>query len=873
MASDTKSKDQKGQKNITVSCRLRPLLPSEESLPTAGWTLSEDSVMLNTSRRNNSERGSYEKIEETMMEATYGPDKTNEDVYAGYQYIVKEAVEDGLNGAILAYGQTGSGKTHSIIGYPQENEELADANKGIIALALEDIFRMRAEHQRIKVSYIELYMEKINDLLGRQENLLCKEDVSSPNGGFKVDGLQEREPTSAKEILSWLNKAEKKRRVSTTRYNEKSSRSHTILQLQIITDNPNDENNPEEDGLSITTVSKLLIVDLAGNERLDEHTAYINESNSINKSLFFLGEVIQRLSKREEEVQFIPYRNSKLTSMLSVHLGQNSNTALLVTLHPLEEFIEQNLGTLRFAQKASKIKCEVRPVLQSKELMVILKQRKIIEELREQLKNCKTLPGAQENVYVSSSKDLDEIVCTLHQNAEVLKRDKETLHTAIKHIGYKLEKVAKKWEGETSLALPVPKADSLARIERCLEYLQEQKKNTHNLPNDRADISTREPTPTMPNDRADISTREPTPTMPTHCEEKETVLRPPARLYANCTGNPLERQIQKQHAATLAGSALYAPSTTSTYQGSEAGVENESSLGENSPMRKRPTNNNNITGNITKPILQHNQSWVGNATQEALMRAAEKKLREENMHLKANIKFLNQERNKWKEEAERRKEDQEKLVRQHSSRGNGESLMNSPEDDLDAQVEHAEIVTTILNGMSLKRGREQLAARDDMIIEPPDVFTERSHRSNIRDDMIIEPPDVLTERSHRSNIRDDMIIEPPDVFTERSNKSNGKPPLPPHQLGRTQIRKGKGSIDPEKAESFPKRHSESTIEKATPDTTISGTEVSAAEEEGTMKWSAREMFLCSPSFLDEERIESTRSHRHTIEVNRQPPYL
>eukprot|EP00397_Hematodinium_sp_SG-2012_P060589 GEMP01079116.1.p1 GENE.GEMP01079116.1~~GEMP01079116.1.p1 ORF type:complete len:254 (+),score=51.10 GEMP01079116.1:26-787(+) len=241
------------ERSVRVSCRLRPVLPSEENQPLATWELNEKSITLPTSKRVRIEGKSFDRIEETFMEATYDSTKTNQDVYAGFQHIVHEAIEDGLNGAIMAYGQTGSGKTHSIVGHHKDPDDLEDEDvKGLMGFAVEDVFRLKKENQRVKISYMELYLEKINDLIGKQENLPVKEDVGGINRGFFVDGLLEREVTSYREVMRLVTKAERRRRVSSTRFNEKSSRSHTILTLQIFTAKA-DTDNPEDE-LTMTTV-------------------------------------------------------------------------------------------------------------------------------------------------------------------------------------------------------------------------------------------------------------------------------------------------------------------------------------------------------------------------------------------------------------------------------------------------------------------------------------------------------------------------------------------------------------------------------------------------------------------------------------------
>eukprot|EP00913_Durusdinium_trenchii_P005491 g5118.t1 len=126
----------------------------------------------------------------------------------------------------------------------------------------------------VRMSYCELYMERVNDLLRKigpqSQNLVVKED---PEGrGFYADGLKEKIVSSAEEVLMLFAEAEKRRRVAHTRYNEVSSRSHTLLTLCVECSVPLEDvtdDDDDDDGQSVTRIGRLVIVDLAGNERLE----------------------------------------------------------------------------------------------------------------------------------------------------------------------------------------------------------------------------------------------------------------------------------------------------------------------------------------------------------------------------------------------------------------------------------------------------------------------------------------------------------------------------------------------------------------------------------------------------------------------------
>ena len=102
---------------------------------------------------------------------------------------------------------------------------------------------------------------------------------------------------------------------------------------------------------------RLYLVDLAGSEKIDKTGASgqtLEEAKKINLSLTTLGKVIHALT--DKKIKHIPYRESKLTRILSESLGGNSKTCLVITCspHPFNE--QETLGTLRFGTRARSIK-------------------------------------------------------------------------------------------------------------------------------------------------------------------------------------------------------------------------------------------------------------------------------------------------------------------------------------------------------------------------------------------------------------------------------------------------------------------------------------------------------------------------------------
>ncbi|XP_063070774.1 kinesin heavy chain [Engraulis encrasicolus] len=266
-----------------------------------------------------------------------------------YENCAKQIVKDvlgGYNGTIFAYGQTSSGKTHTMEG------KLHDRNvMGIIPRIAADIFDHIYSMDEnlefhIKVSYFEIYLDKIRDLLDvSKTNLAVHEDK------FRVPyvkGCTERFVSSPEEVMDVIDEGKANRHVAVTNMNEHSSRSHSIFQINI-----KQENVETEKKLS----GKLYLVDLAGSEKVSKTGAegsVLDEAKNINKSLSALGNVIAALA--EGNKSHVPYRDSKMTRILQDSLGGNCRTTIIICCSPSVYNEAETKSTLMFGQRAKTIK-------------------------------------------------------------------------------------------------------------------------------------------------------------------------------------------------------------------------------------------------------------------------------------------------------------------------------------------------------------------------------------------------------------------------------------------------------------------------------------------------------------------------------------
>jgi centromeric protein E len=283
---------------------------------------------------------------------------------------------EGYHGTVFAYGMTGTGKTFSMQG--------TASSPGVIPLAITDIFSYIREtpHREflLRVSYLEIYNEKIHDLLSppqfnptgqlaQQEEIKLREDSKR---GVYATPLKEEIVQSPTQLLRVIARGDNARRVASTQYNNRSSRSHAVVQIVV----ESRERVPVGSGPDAkrqgippggVRVSTLSLIDLAGSERAAETKERRTEGAHINKSLLTLGTVISKLSGEKDKAantankdNHLPYRDSKLTRLLQPALSGNSLISILCTIQigaqgsiaTAQNHTTETLNTLKFASRA-----------------------------------------------------------------------------------------------------------------------------------------------------------------------------------------------------------------------------------------------------------------------------------------------------------------------------------------------------------------------------------------------------------------------------------------------------------------------------------------------------------------------------------------
>ena len=324
--------------NIRVFCRVRPKLEKEKNLEMCLFDFSEKNITIyGPHHKSNTGKREENRIKEQYkFDKIFTPNDDQENIFEEIYHMIQSSL-DGFNVCIFAYGQTGSGKTYTMEG---ENNN----KRGLIPRALELIFYNINNMEKlgykfsVNLSCLEIYLDQIRDLLkdnkGKNNNNIINKD----------DNLIKLELKDMNDWIKYYESAKEKRKVAETQCNEKSSRSHCIFQMLINCFNK--EKNIKREG-------SLNLIDLAGSERTNKSGVIgdrLKETISINKSLTALKSVINALvAVDNKNSNFVPYKDSVLTTYLQPYLGGDSKTLMFVNISPVLNSFNESSCSLRFA--------------------------------------------------------------------------------------------------------------------------------------------------------------------------------------------------------------------------------------------------------------------------------------------------------------------------------------------------------------------------------------------------------------------------------------------------------------------------------------------------------------------------------------------
>ncbi|KAF6719290.1 Centromere-associated protein E [Oryzias melastigma] len=395
---------------VKVCVRFRPLVEREENAaagkgePVQLFWKADSRSIYPIDDGNTGKSFSFDRV--------FTAEESTDQLYRDIAKPLVVSTVGGYNGTMFAYGQTCSGKTFTMMG--------SEHAPGVIPLAMEDVFQTIKKFPKkeflLRVSYMEIYNETVTDLLVDHWKRKPLEVREGMNKNVYVADLTEELVTSSSQVLAWIRKGEKNRRYGKTKMNQRSSRSHTIFRMILESRERSDPASSESaDGAII--VSNLNLVDLAGSERASQTGAEgerLKEGCNINRSLFTLGQVINKLTD-ETQKGYINYRDSKLTRILQSSLGGNAKTVIVCTVTPAS--LDETLSTLQFASTAKKMKNDPQVTEVSDDGALLKRYRNEIVDLKRRLQEVSSVE--------QTTATEKEVLSQLLQEKDQLQREQE----------------------------------------------------------------------------------------------------------------------------------------------------------------------------------------------------------------------------------------------------------------------------------------------------------------------------------------------------------------------------------------------------------------------------------------------------------------
>lgn len=325
---------------VRVAVRLRPYMGNKDEKDEGPCVRGLDSQNLEIINwRNATETVKYH------FDAFHDEKTTQQQVFLSSVKPVLSHVLSGQNASVFAYGPTGAGKTHTMLGSSKQ--------PGVIPRAVQEVFKMvkskdesEGWHYTVSMSYLEIYNEKVLDLLSpNSPDLPIRQDQ---DGNILIPGLTHTTVSSFSDFETNFVPATLNRTTASTKLNQRSSRSHAILLIKVV--------RTQRDLTQRTQTGKLYLVDLAGSEdnrRTGNQGIRLKESGAINLSLFTLSKVVDSLNSGTSVR--VPYRESKLTRLLQDSLGGSAHSVMITNIAPEYKYYLDTFTALNFAAKSKLI--------------------------------------------------------------------------------------------------------------------------------------------------------------------------------------------------------------------------------------------------------------------------------------------------------------------------------------------------------------------------------------------------------------------------------------------------------------------------------------------------------------------------------------
>eukprot|EP00935_MAST-01C_sp_MAST-1C-sp1_P002692 g2692.t1 len=384
-----------GSNGVKVYVRVRPLNRRETKAQEKACIAQDDERSVALCKPGANKGGQSFGFDKCYLDSS-----SQDEVFEEIGQQILEHAFAGFNSSLFAYGQTGAGKSYTMMGgdgeqagiIPRLCAKLLEAGNFSDEMPAAEAGDGVATQHKLEVSYLEIYMEQVRDLLNPTGTSLRVRE--HPNQGPYVENLSTHAAMSSQRIFDLIQQGNEQRTVAATNANAHSSRSHAIFSLKFTTTTIDQENMQATD-----RASTINLVDLAGSERQSNTNTTghaLKEASNINLSLTQLGRVIVTLSKKGKgSKERIPYRDSVLTWLLKESLGGNAKTAMIANVSSAGSSYQETLRTLQYACQMKKISTKAK-VNEDPNLTIIRKLKEQVQNLKLQLQQMQASMDAKQ---------------------------------------------------------------------------------------------------------------------------------------------------------------------------------------------------------------------------------------------------------------------------------------------------------------------------------------------------------------------------------------------------------------------------------------------------------------------------------------------
>ncbi|KAH0793230.1 Kinesin motor domain containing protein [Histomonas meleagridis] len=387
---------------------MRPLLPGEKAMD---FQIEDQTITIRPSRGS-----SYFCVDKSYsFRKILDKDTSQASVFEDIALPLLSDFFEGNDVLIFCYGCTNAGKTFTITG---TNEKPGLIQRTMNFIVPQIISSSEKQKPKLTSSYIEIYNEKIYDLLSTAKNPETLKLMNDKDGDIIIKSAIEFPIESLEDVSALLEKGENGRHRGVTDFNCDSSRSHTIFRLKLTWQKQ---------------VSFLSIIDLAGCERIsvvNSASGSFKEACNINKSMLSLGKCIRLLKEAGTKRTPVPYRESKLTYLFKTFFEPTkrpAKAAMIVNVSPSITQIEDTIFALQFAAEASQ--CAVRQVSRPETDIVHTEPKKV--PVKKEIEIVETEEEIENRLRSELKKEMEQYIM---EKEEQYKRQMETFNSICQSI-------------------------------------------------------------------------------------------------------------------------------------------------------------------------------------------------------------------------------------------------------------------------------------------------------------------------------------------------------------------------------------------------------------------------------------------------------